>query len=33
MLEEPECEPDILATFTFELAFDPTYTARGKPSR
>ena len=31
MLEEsPERVPDILATFTFDLAFDPTYTARGE---
>ena len=31
MLEEsPERVPDILATFNFDLAFDPTYTARGE---
>ena len=31
MLEDvPEYAPDILATFTFDLAFDPTYTARGE---
>ena len=31
MLEEsPERVPDILASFTFDLAFDPTYTARGE---
>ena len=31
MLEEsPERVPDILATVTFDLAFDPTYTARGE---
>ena len=31
ILDEPEWEePDILASFTFDLAFDPTYTARGE---
>ena len=31
MLEEsPERVPDILAFFTFDLAFDPTYTAQGE---
>ena len=31
MLEEsPERVPDILATFNFDLAFDPTYTAQGE---
>ena len=31
ILDEPEWEePDILASFTFELAFDPTYTAQGE---
>ena len=31
MLEEsPERVPDILASFTFGLAFDPTYTAQGE---
>ena len=31
ILDEPEREePDILAFFTFDLAFDPTYTARGE---
>ena len=31
MLEEvPAYEPDVLADFTFDLSFDPTYTARGE---
>lgn len=31
ILDEPEPEePDILAEFTFDLAFDPTYTAQGE---
>lgn len=31
ILDEPEPEePDILASFTFDLAFDPTYTAQGE---
>ena len=31
ILDEPEWEePDILASFNFDLAFDPTYTARGE---
>ena len=31
ILDEPEWEePDILASFTFDLAFDPTYTAQGE---
>ena len=31
ILDEPEREePDILASFTFDLTFDPTYTAQGE---
>ena len=31
MLEDsPEYAPDVLASFTFDLAFDPTYTASGE---